>query len=48
MAIWIAAAVGIASRAPITRGSVPPKIAATTTKNGSSDTAPLWIRGWMT
>ena len=39
---------GIATSAPTTPSRKPPNSAATTMMNGSSSTARLWIRGWIT
>ena len=45
--IWIAAAAGIASMAPMTPNSVEPKSTATSTTKGSISVARFWIWGWI-
>ena len=48
IAIWIAAATGIASSAPMMPNSVAPNNTEVRTMNGWTCTACAWIRGWIT
>ena len=48
IAIWIAAATGIASSAPRSPNSVEPNSTEVSTMNGWTCTARAWIRGWIT